>query len=66
MYYNKNGAKEHSDKFRIGGVSEGYDKKKSGWMFWLLAILVIIVIILIVWWFLKKGKKGGSMGYRFW
>jgi len=68
MYYNKNGKKEHSEKFRIGGASEGYSAKGNSWMYWLLAILVVIVVVLLVWWFIKKGndKKKTSMGYRFW
>ncbi len=71
MYYNKNGKKEHSEKFRVGGVSEGYKNGGSKWMYWLLAALVVIVVVLLIWWFIKRGsdkKKSGSpaMGYRFW
>jgi uncharacterized membrane protein len=67
MYYNKNGKKEHSENFLMGGFSENFgtaDSKK--WMYWLIVALVVITIILVVLWFIKKNKGKSSMGYKFW
>lgn len=71
MYYNKNGKKEHAEKFQMGGASEGYGGKDSKMMYWLLAILVVIVVVLLIWWFIKRNndkKKSTGMGYgyKFW